>query len=568
MSATIDKSAGDKSRTARSVDQLLAEYDNADACVADLLCDRHDPEATAFTVVSEGDEGALQTNALTYGELKVHSEKVAAALSDLGVGQGDAVATLMGKSAELVGVILGIWRLGAVYVPMFTAFAWPAIEMRLEGSGAKVIVSDPLQREKIGGGDAQVVVAGSAAAASAVMQDGDLLLDELTARASWGERASARMGGGGTMVVLYTSGTTGRPKGVVIPVRALASFHQYMEIGLDMHPEDVFWNCADPGWAYGLYYGIMGPMALGLPNILLTAPYSPERALRVFDECGVTNFAAAPTVYRTIRAHAADAAGPARLRCASSAGEPLTPEIIEWGKSFLGSEVRDHYGQTEHGMFIVNPWHPQYRNDLHPGSMGVSLPGWDSDVLDPVGDHPMDRAAAQDSSDDRMGRVAIDMSASPLKWFSGYLDAPEKTAERFSADGRWYLTGDAGKRGQDGLFYFASRDDDVVIMAGYRIGPFDVESVLVQDPEVIEAAVIGVPDEVRGEVLESYVVLREGIPGTDAAEETTARLQQLVKTRFAAHAYPRRIHYVAELPKTPSGKIQRFLLRKERAAQS
>lgn len=568
MSATIEKGAGDETRTARSVDQLLAEYDTPDACVAELLCDRHDPEATAFSVVSEDEDGALQTTALTYGELKANSEKVAAALADLGVGEGDAVATLMGKSAELVGVMLGIWRLGAVYVPLFTAFAWPAIEMRLEGSRAKVIVSDPGQREKISGGEAQVVVAGSGAAAESALRAGDLQLEELTQESEWGDRSAARVGSGATMVVLYTSGTTGRPKGVVIPVRSLASFHQYMEIGLDMHPEDVFWNSADPGWAYGLYYGIMGPMALGLPNILLTSAYSPALALRVFEECGVTNFAAAPTVYRTIRAHAAGASGPTVLRCASSAGEPLTPEIIEWGKSFFGSEVRDHYGQTEHGMFIVNPWHPQYRNDLRAGSMGVSLPGWDSEVLDPVDDRPMERAAAGASSDDRMGRVAIDMSASALKWFAGYLDAPEKTAERFSSDGRWYYTGDAGKRGQDGMFYFASRDDDVVIMAGYRIGPFDVESVLVQDPEVIEAAVIGVPDDLRGEVLESYVVLRDGIPDAGTAEATTSRLQHLVKKGFAAHAYPRRIHYVAELPKTPSGKIQRFLLRKERTTRS
>jgi acetyl-CoA synthetase len=148
--------------------------------------------------------------------------------------------------------------------------------------------------------------------------------------------------------------------------------------------------------------------------------------------------------------------------------------------------------------------------------------------------------------------------ASPLVWFTGYVDAPEKTADRFSEDGRWYLTGDAGKVDENGFFFFSSRDDDVIIMAGYRIGPFDVESVLVMHPDVIEAAVVGLPDELRGEVLEAFVVLREGVEGDDALE---AELQKLVKQKYAAHAYPRAVHFVPHLPKTPSGKVQRFKLR-------
>jgi acetyl-CoA synthetase len=163
-----------------------------------------------------------------------------------------------------------------------------------------------------------------------------------------------------------------------------------------------------------------------------------------------------------------------------------------------------------------------------------------------------------------VGRVALNVAESPLMWFRGYADAPEKTAERFTSDGRWYLTGDTGAKDEQGFFHFSSRDDDVIIMAGYRIGPFDVESVLVQHEAVAEAAAIGAPDPLRGEVLEAYVVLRpDARPGDGLVKE----LQQLVKTRFAAHAYPRAVHFVDALPKTPSGKIQRFILRKQRAEQ-
>lgn len=554
-------------RVAKSVDELLAEYATPDACLAELLCDRHDPQAVAFKIVGDGDDGSLEVFELTYGQLREDSEKAAAALAEMGVQEGDSVATLMAKSRDLVTVLVGLWRLGAVHVPMFTAFAWPAIQMRLEGSSTKVIVCDPDQRAKIEDTSAQVVLAGSGQGA----KDGDLILSEALASAG-AAPAAARRGSDATMVILYTSGTTGTPKGVMIPIRALAAFHQYMEVGLDVTDEDVFWNAADPGWAYGLYYGILGPLATGHTNILMTAKYTPAKAMEVLEQLKVTNFAAAPTIYRTIRADFTDPTSKVRLRCASSAGEPLTPEVVTWSREFFGCEVRDQYGQTEHGMFIINPWHPQYQNEARVGSMGVPLPGWECEVLDALEDVPMKRVdmnSAEADDENLMGRVAIDAKASPMMWFKGYLDAPDKTAERFSPDKRWYYTGDAGKRDQDGMFYFASRDDDVVIMAGYRIGPFDVESVLAQDPDVVESAVIGVPDALRGEVLEAFVVLRGGIPADDAtADAKEKQLQQLVKTEFAAHAYPRAIHFVRMLPKTPSGKIQRFVLRKERSEGS
>ncbi|HMT51009.1 AMP-binding protein [Dietzia sp. UBA5065] len=531
-------------------EQLLAIYDVPGASAAEFLCDGHDPAAVAFTVI----DADLSGRDITYGELRTESEKVAAALAALGVTEGDRVATLMSKSADLVFTLMGIWRLGAVHMPLFTAFAWPAIEMRITGGDAKVIVSDADQRGKLENTSVPVVVAGLADCPEA--REGDLDLATITAAQEPG-RPAAVTGPDAGLVMLFTSGTTGTPKGVVVPVRALAAFHQYIETGLDVRADDVFWNGADPGWAYGLYYGILGPLAVGRRSLLLHARYSPELAFAVLQFFHVSNFAAAPTVYRTMRAKRDIAPAGVRLRRASAAGEPLTPEVIEWSIEQFGVEVRDQYGQTEHGMFIINPWHDSLREDVRPGSMGVPLPGWsctvlaaDEDVPAPVGE---------------LGRVAIDVPASPLMWFAGYHEAPEKTAERFSRDGRWYYTGDAAKVDADGHFYFSSRDDDVIIMSGYRIGPFDVESVLAKHPDVLESAIIGVPDDLAGEVLEAYVVLRDGLEGDDDKE---AELQKWVKTEFAAHAFPRKIHFVRELPKTPSGKIQRFLLRKERAGQS
>lgn len=360
------------------------------------------------------------------------------------------------------------------------------------------------------------------------------------------------VGGDGLLVQLFTSGTTGTPKGVPIPVRALASFHAYQEFALDVRPDDVFWNAADPGWAYGLYYAILGPLASGIRSLLLHAGFSAPLTWQVLQRFGVTNFAAAPTVYRALRSDATPVPEGISLRRASSAGEPLTPDVVSWSARELGVAVRDHYGQTEHGMVICNAWHDELGAPTPLGSMGRQLPGWSCAVLADDAD--------VEAAPNEMGRVAIDTRDSPLMWFLGYLDAPDRTAQRFTADGRWYLTGDAGSRDAAGFFRFSSRDDDVIIMAGYRIGPFEVESVLVLHDRVAEAAVVGMPDELRGEVLEAFVVLRDG-PGGSA--ELAAELQRLVKEKFAAHAYPRRLHFVDSLPKTPSGKVQRFVLRRQ-----
>ena len=524
------------------VAELLATFDRPDLNLAELLCDRHPADAVAFTVV----QSDLSSVDLTYGELRERSSAFAAALADLGVEPGDRVATLMGKSLDYVVTVLGLWRAGAVHVPLFTAFAPPAIALRLDGADAKVVVCDPGQRSKLDPGEdipadapwkvvtVDEVPAGDPAKAPVVTASGDT-----------------------EFVRLFTSGTTGTPKGVPIPVKAVASFVTYLEYGLHVTEDDVFWNAADPGWAYGLYYAIIAPMAAGRRSLLLQAGFSTDLTWQVLSRFGVTNLAAAPTVFRSLRSAGGEIPDDLRVRRMSSAGEPLNPEMVSWAKEKLGVPIHDTYGQTELGMCVVNGWHPDVKGPVKEGSMGRPMPGWSMAVLKNLEDEP--------AAPGELGRVAVDLANSPGMWFSGYVDAPEKTAERFSPDGRWYVTGDAGTMDDDGYIFFSARDDDVIIMAGYRIGPFEVESVLVADPSVAEAAVVGMPDELRGEVIEAFVVLA---PGVSPSDDLADALKQRVKTKLAAHAYPRTVHFVDELPKTPSGKIQRFVLRSRGAADS
>lgn len=530
------------------IQELIQIYSSEDACAALLLCDQYDPGAVAYRIIAHD----LTARPLTYGELRTESEKFANVLKSLGVEPGDRVATLMGKSRNYLVTLMGIWRIGAVHVPLFTAFAPPAISVRLLGSGARVVICDHSQYAKLAPGSDipdnaswQIITTGKA-------EEGALSYDALMAKAAPGTPA-AIMGGDAPIIHIYTSGTTGAPKGVVVPIRALAAFRAYAEFGFDLRPDDVFWCAADPGWAYGLYFGVLATFSTGTPSILLEGGFSPESTLSVLASEHVTNFAAAPTVYRALRSSGLSPSKSLALRCASSAGEPLTPEINEWAEIALGVTVHDHYGQTEAGMLINNHHHLLIRRTVRSGSMGHAMPGWRAVILHP--DHD------EETGPNKIGRVAMDLNASPLAWFNGYEGDAAKTAEKFAGNGRWYLTGDTGMVDDAGYFHFSARDDDVIIMAGYRIGPFEVESTLATHPAVAESAVIAVPDEVRGEVIEAYVVLREGFI---ASRELESDIQLWVKTHYAAHAYPRAVHFAVSLPKTPSGKIQRFVLKSQR----
>ena len=533
------------------VNELIDKYSNPSNSVEQLLCDHYPSNKLAYKIINED----MEEYVLSYGELKTQSSLIANGLRKRGIKKGDRIATLMGKSKEYIITLLAIWRIGAVHVPLFTAFSTPAITLRVMGSNSKIIFCDQKQQTKLKPSNEFTLQSKLDVITTASFEQtpnwADRWEDLLVTDSSTNDVLS--LDPESAIIHIFTSGTTGDPKGVSLPVKALACIEAYAEFAFDLRQTDIFWNAADPGWAYGLYCGILATLTTGTPAILFEGGFSAQATIEIIEKQKVTNFAAAPTVYRSLRADGIEISKKHKLRCLSSAGEPLTPEINDWAKSYFGLSVHDHYGQTETSMVINNHHHPELKTIMRDGSMGKVMPGWAGTVLKNNEDFPEEPGIP--------GRVAFIIDESPFSWFTGYIGNPKKSAEKFSKDGKYYLTGDTGSIDKDGYFFFSTRDDDVIIMAGYRIGPFEVESALSTHTAVAECAVIATPDKVRGEVIEAFVVL---MPGINKDEGLTEDLQKWVKTNFAAHAYPRHITYIKELPKTPSGKIQRFVLREQR----
>ncbi|SEC72756.1 acetyl-CoA synthetase [Rhizobiales bacterium GAS188] len=474
---------------------------------------------------------------VSFEALRDRSARFANLLRSRGIGQGDVVGGLLPRLPELLVVALGTWRAGAIYQPLFTAFGPAAIASRVTaagGSHAKLIVTDAANLHKLDGLEncPPVLVLGPGFSAALAAQSPDF--------------TPVQLRGDDPFVILFTSGTTGSPKAVRWPLRKLLNSAIYMRDAIELRPEDRFWNVADPGWAYGMAFGVIGPLQLGYTTTFFEGGFSVEAALRVILSRRITCLAAAPTVYRLMMAAGDQAMAPiaGRLRVASSAGEPLNPEVVRWAGRVLRVPLHDHYGQTETLMTVNN--HHGLRHTMKPGAAGLPMPGFSLAVLDddlrPV---PADTP----------GVLAVHRPTSPLFAFDGYW-----AAETPSFRGDWYLTGDTVQQDADGHVFFVGRNDDIITSAGYRIGPFDVESSIIEHPSVAEVAVVGKPDPERTEIVKAFVVLRPGIEPTDALK---AELQRHVRTRLALHAYPREIAFIAELPKTPSGKVQRFLLRRQ-----
>ncbi|WP_181297313.1 AMP-binding protein [Pseudomonas sp. Q2-TVG4-2] len=516
-------------------DQTVAEILSGNlsamnACVE--CCDRH-ADSDKVALHWEGRDG--QRADWTFAQLKDAAARFANLLTSYGIQPGDTVAGLLPRTPELLVTILGAWRLGAIYQPLFTAFGPKAVEHRIKESGAKMVVTDAADSEKLD--------AIEAAPRRLVVGDGAEDFWTQVNRQS-AEFEPVLLNGEAPFLAMFTSGTTGPAKQLHVPLKAIVAFVTYMRDAVDLRPEDNFWNIADPGWAYGLYYAVTGPLAMGHSTLFYEGGFTVESTCRVMRDHAITNMAGSPTAFRLLLAARSEVEGQIKgcLRAVSSAGEPLTPEVIRWFRDGLGCTIHDHYGQTELGMVLCN--HHALSHAVSIGTAGYAMPGHRVVVLDDQ---------QRELEPGKPGMLALDRSRSPLLWFSGYVGIKTKAFV-----GNYYLSGDTVEMNDDGSISFVGRADDVITTSGYRVGPFDVESALVEHPAVIEAAVIGKPDPERTELVKTFVVLHAGQNGGTVLAE---QLQQHVRKRLSAHAYPREIEFVDELPKTPSGKIQRFLLR-------
>ncbi|MCG2582586.1 MAG: AMP-binding protein, partial [Marinobacter sp.] len=504
------------------------------------ICDKWAADPQKVALYYEKDGGGDGT--LTFAELKEKSARFANYLKSRGIGKGDRVAGLLPRSPELLVVIAGALRAGAVYQPLFTAFGSGAIEYRLERAGTKLVVTDPVNYPKLKDvKQCPPVVCLDANQAGSDIPDFEQALEEQSP-----EFEPVMIKGTDPFLQMFTSGTVGKAKGVAVPARALMAFYVYMKYAIDLRDDDTYWNVADPGWAYGLYYAVVGPLLMGHATHFNPGAFTPESTYDMIRKYKITNLAAAPTAYRLLKAH--DHVLPEGenlgLRVASSAGEPLNPEVVNWIKNRHYCPVKDHYGQTETGMTCCN-----FHGLEHPvrqGSMGYSSPGHKVVALNEKN---------EEVGEGEIGQLAVDVKASPLFHFDGYT-----WGEKDPFVNGYYLTGDMVICHGDGGFSFSGRDDDIITTAGYRVGPADVESTLLEHAAVAESGVVGKPDDKRGSIIKAYVVIKSG---QEPAEDQALKdeLQELVRRRLSTHAYPREIEFVDELPKTPSGKIQRFVLR-------
>jgi acetyl-CoA synthetase len=518
--------------------ELKVNLESLNACVE--CCDRHvTPGKDALNWESQ--DGRRER--YTFTQLQELSARFANLLTSLGVKPGGVVAGMLPRAPALVVTILGTWRAGAVYQPLFTAFGPKAIEHRFEISKAKLVVTDNANRAKLNDVKNCPAIAVVRRSGADMVREGDIDFGAALARQPATFEPVMRSGEDAFML-MSTSGTTGLPKGLEVPLKALLAFYVYMRDGIDLRASDKFWNIADPGWAYGLYYAVTGPLFMGLATTFYDGAFTAESTYRIIKTHGINNLAGSPTAFRLLIAAGPEAAAEVKgkLRVVSSAGEPLNPEVIRWFGEHLSAPIHDHYGQTELGMVVNN--HHRLRHAVHPGSAGFSMPGFRAVVLDDTG---------KELPANIPGELAMDIAKSPLLWFKGYHQAATP-----SIAGGYYRTGDTVELEPDGAISFVGRADDVITSSGYRIGPFDVESALIEHQAVVEAAVVGKPDPERTELVKAFVVLKAGFAPTPALAD---ELQQHVKKRLSAHAYPREIEFVEALPKTPSGKVQRFILR-------
>lgn len=503
------------------------------------IVDRH-ADSGRLALIAIGKDGAERR--FTYRDLSQASNRFAHVLRRLGVEPGDRVAGLMPRIPEALVAIIGTLKLGAIYVPVFTGFGPDAIRFRLDHCRAKILVTHHDVIEQLPANTTARIVC--VAQPRAELPAGFLDFHKEVEREA-ADFSSVLRDRDDPAAIIYTSGSTGQPKGGTIAVNFLAAVWPYIIYGLDLRRDDMFWPTGDPGWGYG-FVCYLGALALGGSVISVQQNPTAEQCLSILKNYRITNLATTPTLLRgllvlddtTLRR--ADI----RLHALSCCGEPLNAKVIESFQRLWNGTPMDHYGATELALPIGN--FNAIPMTVKPGSMGLPFPGFRMAIV------------GEEGNELPIGEVGfIAKKSDPdCRYWTSYWNDPAATTELTRRG--WIATGDLGRRDEDGYFWFEGRAGDMIKSAGYRIGPFEVESALLKHPAVAEAAVVGKPDEMRGEIVKAFVVLRPGISGS---EELAEELASAVKVSVGRHQYPRAIEFLDALPKTETGKIQRFALR-------
>jgi len=498
-----------------------------------------DPDALAvLSLDAGGDVVAAQSAA----DLARASRQAARALLDLGVGKGDHVFVMLPRIPEWYAALLGAMRIGAIPMPGPNLLTPRDIAYRFGQTGATVAITDEAGTAKVDAGAPGVTTRLCVGRAPA----GWLSFEQRCAAVGDGPTPSEPTRHDDPLLLYFTSGTVAYPKMVQHSHSYALGHVGTARFWHDLRPGDLHWTVTDTGWAKAAWGGLFGQMheRAAILNVALGRP-DPDTIFGILARHGVTSFCAPPTLYR--RLVQADFSGEdlSVLRHCTSAGEPLNPEVIrEWKRRTGGLTIYDGYGQTETTCIVAN-----YRSvDVRPGSMGRPVPGYDIEIVDDD---------AEPVAPGEVGNVVVRYEPDrPIGLFPGYFNDPEASAEVFRSP--FYFTGDRAAQDEDGYFWFEGRDDDVITSSAYRIGPFEVESVLVEHPTVMEAAVVGKDDPERTQIVTAFCQL---VPGQTGSPELARDLQEFVKRGTAPYKYPREIHFVEELPKTISGKIRRSELR-------
>ncbi|WP_408007226.1 acetate--CoA ligase [Pseudalkalibacillus sp. A8] len=481
----------------------------------------------------------------TFKEMKDYSNKAGNVLRDLDVEKGDRVFIFMPRSPELYFLFLGALKVGAIVGPLFEAFMEGAVTDRLEDSEAKVLVTTPalLDRVPVDKLPAlkHVILVGENVQEDDTYADYYKRMENASKdlEIEWVDREDG-------MILHYTSGSTGKPKGVLHVHNAMLQHYQTGKWVLDLKDEDVYWCTADPGWVTGTSYGVFSPWLNGASNVIRGGRFSPEDWYATIEKYGVTVWYSAPTAFRMLMGAGDEVVKQynlSSLRHILSVGEPLNPEVVRWGSKVFGLRIHDNWWMTETGAQLISNFPSM---EIKPGSMGKPIPGVKAAIIDDQGNElpPF-----------RMGNLAIKKGWPSM--MRAIWNRPEKYESYFTSED-WYISGDSAYMDEDGYFWFQGRIDDVIMTSGERVGPFEVESKLVEHPAIAEAGVIGKPDPVRGEIIKAFIALRTGY---DANDELKEEIRSFVKKGLAAHAAPREIEFKDKLPKTRSGKIMRRVLK-------